>query len=184
MSRIALFSAAILVAAAASAQEPAPPPPPPDEIHSIHRLLEQQSKQLDALAHEVARMSQQLDELQQGHHSQATPSPAHTEPAPTAPAPETAPTPADKEAASPHPATPAPAESPKAESVTSPGGGLKHTVARGETLTSIAKHYNIPVAELQKTNKIQDERKLQIGQVINIPANKAPEPPTDKKETQ
>lgn len=189
MSRIALFTAAILipVAAATLGQEPAPPPPPsPDEIHSIHRLLEQQSKQLDALAHEIARMSQQIDELKEERHPGGAPAPApasapaaalaHAEATP----PEQTTAPAAKEPAPAHPA----AEPPKAEPVPSPGGGLKHTVAKGETLTSIAKHYNIAVAELQKANKIQDDRKLQIGQVLNIPANKSPEPPTDKKETQ
>ena len=71
---------------------------------------------------------------------------------------------------------------PKGEAVAVPPGGAKHTVSKGETLTSIAKQYNIPVADLQKANQIRDEHKLQIGQILNIPPPKPPQPPTDKKE--
>jgi LysM repeat protein len=48
-----------------------------------------------------------------------------------------------------------------------------HTVARGETLTSIAKMHKVGVEELQKFNHIENDRKLQIGQVIQIPASGA-----------
>lgn len=74
---------------------------------------------------------------------------------------------------------------PKAEAV----NGVKHTVAKGETLTSIAKSYNITLAELMKANKDVNDRKLQIGQTITVPVTKAPEPnptepaSTEKKET-
>jgi LysM repeat protein len=47
--------------------------------------------------------------------------------------------------------------------------GNTHTVARGETLTSIAKMYKVTVDDLQKTNNIEDGRKLQAGQTIIIP---------------
>src|SRR5438128_6025714 len=49
-------------------------------------------------------------------------------------------------------------------------GENTHIVARGETLTSIAKMYKISVDELQKANHIEDGRKLQAGQTIVIPA--------------
>ena len=48
-----------------------------------------------------------------------------------------------------------------------------HTVARGETLTSIAKMHKVSVEALQKFNHIENDRKLQIGQVIQIPASGA-----------
>jgi LysM repeat protein len=51
-----------------------------------------------------------------------------------------------------------------------PAGGNTHIVARGETLTSIAKTYKVGVEELQKANHIEDGRKLQAGQTIIIPA--------------
>ena len=96
--------------------------------------------------------------------------------------------PAAPPSAAPSPAPPGAAEvpahevgdAPKAEVVADAAG--KHTVAKGETLTSIAKEYNIPLADLLKANKIPDVRKLQIGQVLNIPTSKTPESSTDKKE--
>jgi len=66
--------------------------------------------------------------------------------------------------------TPAPApattEAPKA-----PQTGNSHVVAKGETLTSIAKMHHVSVEELQKFNHIENDRKLQIGQTIMIPAS-------------
>jgi LysM repeat protein len=50
-----------------------------------------------------------------------------------------------------------------------PAGGSTHIVARGETLTSIAKMYKVTVDELQNANHIEDGRKLQAGQTIIIP---------------
>src|SRR5215471_1588138 len=51
-----------------------------------------------------------------------------------------------------------------------PAGANTHIVARGETLTSIAKMYKVGVEELQNANHIEDGRKLQAGQTIIIPA--------------
>ncbi len=51
-----------------------------------------------------------------------------------------------------------------------PASGNTHIVARGETLTSIAKMYKVTVDELQNANHIEDGRKLQAGQSIIIPA--------------
>src|SRR5205823_14336849 len=62
--------------------------------------------------------------------------------------------------------------SPSAATASSPHptGANTHTVARGETLTSIAKMYRVTVEELQNANHIEDGRKLQAGQSIIIPA--------------
>ena len=57
----------------------------------------------------------------------------------------------------------------QAESASHPVSGNTHTVARGETLTSIAKMYKVGIDELQKSNNIEDGRKLQAGQTIVIP---------------
>ena len=46
-----------------------------------------------------------------------------------------------------------------------------HTVARGETLTSIAKMHNVTVSELEKVNHIENDRKLQIGQTLILPSS-------------
>jgi LysM repeat protein len=51
-----------------------------------------------------------------------------------------------------------------------PAGTNTHIVARGETLTSIAKMYKVGVDQLQQINHIEDGRKLQAGQTIIIPA--------------
>src|SRR5438094_3564362 len=54
--------------------------------------------------------------------------------------------------------------------------GNTHIVARGETLTSIAKMYKVTIDELQKANHIEDGRKLQAGQTISIPTSATPTP--------
>jgi LysM repeat protein len=56
--------------------------------------------------------------------------------------------------------------------------GNSHVVAKGETLTSIAKMHKVTVEELQKFNHIENERKLQIGQTIMIPTSSAASSPT------
>src|SRR5438132_13798028 len=68
------------------------------------------------------------------------------------------------------------AASPSAATASSPhpAGANTHTVARGETLTSIAKMYRVTVEELQNANNIADGRKLQAGQSIIIPAASSP----------
>jgi LysM repeat protein len=57
-----------------------------------------------------------------------------------------------------------------------PAAGNTHIVARGETLTSIAKMYKVTIDELQKANHIEDGRKLQAGQTISIPTSATPTP--------
>jgi LysM repeat protein len=66
--------------------------------------------------------------------------------------------------------SPAPSETPH------PQNGNSHIVARGETLTSIAKMYNVTATELQRYNHIENDRKLQIGQTIMIPGSASPAP--------
>ncbi|MCX6978241.1 MAG: LysM peptidoglycan-binding domain-containing protein, partial [Verrucomicrobia bacterium] len=68
---------------------------------------------------------------------------------------------------------------PRAEAV-SPLG--QHLVEKGDTLTSIAKHYNIPLNDLQVLNKGINDRKLQIGQILKVPAIKPTDSPTIKPE--
>lgn len=71
--------------------------------------------------------------------------------------------------------TPAPAtnEAPKP-----PQTGNSHVVAKGETLTSIAKMHKVSVEELQRFNHIENDRKLQIGQTIMIPPSSTSSSPT------
>ncbi len=68
---------------------------------------------------------------------------------------------------------PAPAAIPVGENASpSPGpvgNGPTHVVARGETLTSIARQHKVTIDELQKLNHITDDRRLQIGQTLALP---------------
>ncbi|MGH8091848.1 MAG: LysM peptidoglycan-binding domain-containing protein [Chthoniobacterales bacterium] len=51
----------------------------------------------------------------------------------------------------------------------SAAGKETHVVAKGETLTSIARLHKVSVEELQKLNHIENDRKLQIGQTLVLP---------------
>ena len=68
--------------------------------------------------------------------------------------------------------TTTPATSPSS----SASNGNSHIVARGETLTSIAKVYNVSVSDLQKFNHIDNPLKLQAGQTLLIPPSPIPSP--------
>lgn len=46
---------------------------------------------------------------------------------------------------------------------------VEHRVARGETLSHIARRYGVPLRELQAANPRLDPRRLQIGQRITVP---------------
>lgn len=62
----------------------------------------------------------------------------------------------------------------------SPG---RHTVRTGDTLSSIAASHGISLAALQNANKLVDPNRLNIGQVLVLPAGAAPRPdPTTKHE--
>ncbi len=62
-----------------------------------------------------------------------------------------------------------PSEPPVASAAPVTAGTTTHVVERGETLTSIAKAFHVTIDELQKQNRITDDRKLQIGQTLTIP---------------
>ena len=68
-----------------------------------------------------------------------------------------------------------PEETPAASALPVESGNT-HVVVRGETLTSIARHYKVGIDELQKFNHIEDARKLQLGQTLMIPGSAAPAP--------
>ena len=66
--------------------------------------------------------------------------------------------------------TPLPTASEPSAASPAPGEST-HVVARGETLTSIAKMHKVGIDELQKFNHIENDRKLQIGQTLVIPGS-------------
>lgn len=137
------------------------------ELETIKQTLADQSKQIEALTQQVEHLTQLLESKSA---TAATPTPA---PARATPAPEAQPTPVMVGT------NPAPA------SGDAPG---THVVTKGETLTSIAKHYKVSVADLEKVNKIENDRMLQIGQTLVIPVAPASPaastpPPTTPAET-
>jgi LysM repeat protein len=70
----------------------------------------------------------------------------------------------------------APASTPTTESSAKSGNDNSHIVARGETLTSIAKMHGVSVSELLKYNHIDNPLKLLAGQTLLIPPSPIPSP--------
>ncbi len=65
-----------------------------------------------------------------------------------------------------------PAAKPAAASAKASAANGTHVVARGETLGGIAAKHHVSVASLKSANRIQDERKLRVGQTLTIPSAK------------
>jgi LysM repeat protein len=131
----------------ASAQTPTPDAAKSTEaaqLEALAKKIDEQNTKIDALSQEILKLEQQLSHVRPGVMIG-----------------EGAPAPATAGAAASAAAHP---------SVT----GNTHTVARGETLTSIAKMYKVTVDDLQKANNIEDGRKLQAGQTIVIPTSSPP----------
>ena len=134
------------------------------ELEAIKAELKTQEEKLEQLTQEIAKLSAALKE-NEGNKVTGEKSPS-----PTPPPKATAVTPTP-------PATvgvehPSPAE---------PSGTRSHVVAKGETLTQIAKQYGVTVEEIQQANKIQDAKKLQSGQTIKIPGSGSPSPPPEEE---
>jgi membrane-bound lytic murein transglycosylase D len=51
--------------------------------------------------------------------------------------------------------------------------GLEHRVRRGETPTSIARLYGVPVSELMRANGIRNPHRMRVDAVLTIPPNQA-----------
>ena len=143
MKAIGIFYAISSVALwSASAESPVPHEKKSAEaaqLEALAKKIDEQNAKIDALSQEVLKLEQQLSHARPGVMI--------------------------GEAASAPATGGAPATSPSH----SPVEGNTHIVARGETLTSIAKMYKVTVDDLQKANHIEDGRKLQAGQNITIP---------------
>ena len=132
----------------ASAQTPASEPgksPESVQLEALAKKIDEQNTKIDALSQEILKLEQQLAHIRPGIMIGES-SPGETAVSPSGPG----------------------------ESTAHLTGGPTHTVARGETLTSIAKMYKVGVDELQKANHIEDGRKLQAGQTVVIPISPAP----------
>jgi LysM repeat protein len=154
------LAALSLFASAASAQTFARSPTPAPaassdaaaQLEALTKKIDQQNAKIDTLSQQILKLEQQLSSSRPGVMiGEGAPSPTATATAATS-------------TFTSAPATPSP----------SAAGGNSHVVARGETLTSIAKMHNVPVTELQKFNHIENDRKLQIGQTIMIPSSPTP----------
>ena len=60
--------------------------------------------------------------------------------------------------------------------------GQTYVVAKGDTLTSIAVRYRVTAADLKSANGIVDERKLQVGQKLTVPAHSSVARPAVKSD--
>ena len=111
-------------------------------LEALSKKIDEQNAKIDTLSQQILKLEQQISKnTRPGVMIGETPSPS--------PAVSTA---AATEAAKP-----------------TQQSGNSHVVAKGETLTSIAKMHKVTVEELQKFNHIENDRKLQIGQTIMIP---------------
>ncbi|MEO7319624.1 MAG: LysM peptidoglycan-binding domain-containing protein [Chthoniobacteraceae bacterium] len=140
------------------------------EIRELKQLIEQQMKRIDELTVEIGRLHQAVE----AQKAALTPGPAPKRevgsPAPFSGYTDTLkPTVARAERVKPEPVVAK--EEPKVEAP----AGVKHLVEKGETLTAIAKRYNVTLPDLLKANKGVNDRKMQIGQTLTIPIIAAPE---------
>src|SRR6266568_2828487 len=117
----------------ASAQTPSPKSSKSLDVSQLEALakkIDEQNAKIDALSQEILKLEQQVSRIRPGVMVGES-----TPSAANAAAPAMSPS---------HPAA----------------AGNTHIVARGETLTSIAKMYKVTVDELQQANHIEDGRKL------------------------
>jgi LysM repeat protein len=148
MNRLALasftFIFAAMVCAKAPAQTPAGDKSEKALLEALSKKIDEQNAKIDTLSQQILKLEQQVSHTRPGVMIGETPSPTATTTT----------------------ATSATTEAPKPTQ-----SGNSHVVAKGETLTSIAKMHKVSVEELQKFNHIENDRKLQIGQTIMIPVS-------------
>jgi LysM repeat protein len=149
--KLAAIFCAVLVSTlwTASSQTAAPEPvksTDAGQIEALAKKIDEQNAKIDALSQEILKLEQEVSHIRPGVMI------------------------GESTAAQGNAAAPAVSSSHSA------AAGNTHIVARGETLTSIAKMYKVTVDELQQANHIEDGRKLQAGQTIVIPGASSPAP--------
>src|SRR5205807_4617890 len=123
------------------------------QIQELTKKIDEQNAKIDMLSQQILKLQSQLSNQRPGVIiGEGAPS--------TSTSTSTAST-----------STPAAAE-PSAKA----GDDNSYIVARGETLTSIARMHNVSVGELQKFNHIDNPLKLQAGQTLLIPPSPIPSP--------
>jgi LysM repeat protein len=139
---------AVLVRADVSAQTFAGNEKSEKMLEALSKKIDDQNAKIDTLSQQILKLEQQISKMRPGVMIGETPSPSPTVP------------------------SSATTEAPKPTQQS----GNSHVVAKGETLTSIAKMHKVTVEELQKFNHIENDRKLQIGQTIMIPPSSSSSP--------
>ena len=118
------------------------------DLEAIKAQLKAQEARIDKLSQEVNKLNEAIKQQRPG-----TPAAAAAAGLPTPSGSATAPATVGVERALP----------------VEPANTRTHTVARGETLTQIAKQYGVTVEDIEHLNRIGDAKKLQAGQTIKIP---------------
>ena len=148
------------------------------QMEQLSGLIEAQTKQIEELTKRAELQTKQIETLNADLNRltgillarNAEPAAPSSQQRPAAaPTVQTAEPPVAK-------AEPVPAEP---EATTAPDGTPTHVIKRGENLISVARQHGTTVSELLKLNKIEDERKLQIGQTLLLP--KPTSPKTDSQ---
>jgi len=147
---LAVFFGAAFLSPIASAQTFAATPAKSSDaaqLEALAKKIDEQNAKIDTLSQQILKLQQQI--------ANARPGIMIGEGAPTTSA----------------TTTPSPEASPRVSA-----DGNSHVVARGETLTSIAKMHGVSVSDLQKYNHLDNPLKLQAGQTILIPPSPTPAP--------
>ena len=110
-------------------------------LEALSKKIDEQNAKFDILSQQILKLEQQVVKVRPGVMIGETPSPTASQTTST--------------------------DAPKP----TPQSGNSHIVAKGETLTSIAKMHKVSVEELKKFNRIENDRTLQIGQTILIPTS-------------
>jgi LysM repeat protein len=143
MHRLAIAFLTLLFVGVSVTAQPAPSDKSDKMLEALSKKIDEQNAKIDTLSQQILKLEQQISKnTRPGVIIGETPSPSPVANGAVA------------------------TEAPKP---TQPSGN-SHVVAKGETLTSIAKMHKVTVEELQKFNHIENDRKLQIGQTIMIPA--------------
>lgn len=116
------------------------------QLQMLTRKIDEQNAKIDILSQQILKLEQQISQTRPGIMI------GESERTPTA---STS-------------SAPVPTPAPRTPGITT------HTVARGETLTSIAKVYGVTIGELQRFNRIDDPLKLRAGQSLMIPPASPP----------
>ena len=119
----------------------------PGELKLLRLMIEQQAKQIEVLNAKIASLTARIED------------PARQAPAAKAPA-------EDKGEFA----------VPAAKVVATAAPLNLHTVLKGESLGRIAQINGTTIGELQKLNRIHDPKKIQVGQILKLPAPPAHPP--------